>query len=145
VGRYRLYPIDHPDRIWSKIEVAPNGCWLWTGASTIDGYPCVRNNGKTARAHRVIYELLVGQIPEGLTLDHLCNTPRWVNPTHQVPATHRENILRGNAMGARHARKTHCDNGHAFDLLNTRITSRGWRICRACETANHKRRRQAVA
>lgn len=144
MGRYRLYPIDHPDRIWSKIEVATSGCWIWTASGTPDGYGSVRHNGTTARAHRVVYELLVGPIPEGLTLDHLCNTTRCVNPTHQVPATQRENILRGNAMGARHARKTHCDNGHPFDLLNTRISSRGWRVCRACETAKKKRKREAA-
>lgn len=76
-------------------------CWLWTGARTggrkgQPPYGFVRLDAKRRTgAHRFMYELLVGPIPEGLKLDHLCRTPLCVNPDHLEPVTQRENVRRG--------------------------------------------------
>lgn len=87
------------DRAMAKIVVLDNGCWLWTGyvfAST--GYGGIKVAGdKLQLAHRVVYELLRGPIPEGLQIDHLCRERRCVNPTHLEPVTASENLLRGYA------------------------------------------------
>jgi hypothetical protein len=55
-----------------------------------------------------------------------------VNPAHLEPVTGRENTLRGINPAAVHARQTHCKRGHPFDEKNTRVSSRGNRICAAC-------------
>jgi hypothetical protein len=52
------------------------------------------------RAHRFAYELLVGPIPEGLVIDHLCRNRRCVNPAHLEPVTAEENWRRGDAPSA---------------------------------------------
>lgn len=79
---------------------------------------------------------MVGPIPEGLSLDHLCRHPWCVNPAHLDPVEHAENVRRG-ASGikamARAALQTHCKHGHEFTPENTRISAQGSRVCRACQ------------
>lgn len=74
--------------------IDPGDCWLWTGTIRPDGYGQVTVGRKQQRAHRLVYELLVGPIPEGLTLDHLCRNPPCVNPDHLEPVTLKINIER---------------------------------------------------
>lgn len=70
------------------------GCWVWQ-RSTSRGYGYVTRGGRCVPAHRWYYEHLVGPIPEGLELDHLCRNPPCVNPDHLEPVTHAENMRRG--------------------------------------------------
>lgn len=97
------------ERLSAKIKVADDGCWLWSGAPRELGYGQVRiggRRGRTVAAHRLIYELAVGEIPVGLELDHLCRTRHCVNPRHLEAVTHRENVRRGRlgeVTRARHA------------------------------------------
>ncbi len=125
-------------RFWAKVEKT-EGCWLWTGALDSDGYGNVNRSKKSVGAHRYAYELLVGPIPAGMVLDHICRNRRCVNPAHLDPVTNRENILRGEGACARHARKTHCVHGHEFTPENTRIRPNGSRRCVACVAAYNRR------
>lgn len=95
--------------------------------------------GRDMLAHRFAYELLVGPIPTGLTLDHLCRRPACVNPSHLEPVSLRDNILRGEGPVALGARVTHCPQGHPYDLFNTYIDPSGTRRCRTC---HREQRRQ---
>lgn len=74
---------------------AQTGCWIWQ-RTLIHGYGQVRR-GKTHLAHRYIYEQLVGPIPDGMHLDHLCRTPACVNPAHLEPVTPVENARRSSS------------------------------------------------
>jgi hypothetical protein len=137
-----------PARLEEKIE-RTDGCWLWAahkgGHERAYGY--VFWDGKKRRAHRVIYELFVGPIPGGLTIDHLCRNPACVNPAHLEAVTMRENLMRGNTLQAENARKTRCLRGHDLSGTNLRIDHRGARQCRACDTVRTRvwRARQKVA
>jgi hypothetical protein len=129
------------DRLWEKVDKTAT-CWNWT-ASTSSGYGQIRLGPTFLKAHRVSYELLVGPIPDGLTLDHLCRNRRCVNPAHLDPVPIAVNIRRG-LVGSWERAKTHCKNGHPFDEENTRLTlDRGkrHRRCRACGRAPFRRRR----
>lgn len=99
----------------------PNtGCWLWIGH--VDerlGYGRMVIDGKRRVAHRIAYEALVGPIPDGLQLDHLCRVRCCVNPSHLQPVTQQENIRRGQGIPAMNAAKTHCPKGHAYSSENT--------------------------
>lgn len=88
---------DLSSQLSSKISVnADTGCWEWTAGRDSYGYAKVKVRGfRTRKAHRVIYEILVGPIPEGLTLDHLCRIRHCVRPSHLEPVTRRENVMRG--------------------------------------------------
>lgn len=133
------------DRFWSKVDKTET-CWLWT-ASLGDGYGRFRNDGLQDMAHRVAYRLLVGPIPDGLTVDHLCRTRRCVNPAHMELVTSVENVMRGESPHARNARKTHCKHGHPFhgDNLVVLKSPLGARGCRACNREKASRHRERVA
>jgi hypothetical protein len=82
-----------------------DGCWLWTGSRRPDGYGVVHlPRGKQTRAHRLIYEAVVGPIPSGLHLMHTCDNPPCVNPAHLRPGTQRENLADMTAKGRRRSK-----------------------------------------
>lgn len=120
------------DRFHSKFIPEPNsGCWLWTGQIMHRGYGTfavkVNDEWKKVFAHRFSYQTFVGNIPEGLQLDHKCRMRCCVNPDHLEPVTGSENLRRSPLM-ARWAHKTCCPKGHPYDGLDSRKA----RICRRC-------------
>jgi hypothetical protein len=138
-------PSTPEDRFWAKVNKnGPDGfhsqtgenlgpCWLWTASTSGKGYGKMGVGGRKGHqvyAHRFSYELLVGPIPPGLELDHLCRVHHCVRPDHLDPVPHQENALRG----LRGVLTTHCPAGHAYSPENTYVNG-GKRFCRACQRA----------
>jgi|SRR5882724_3009403 len=122
-----------PVSFWNKVAVGePEGCWYWVGSMASEGYGRFKMSGKEFFAHRVSYELVNGYIPVGLHLDHLCRNRACVNPIHLEAVTDRVNILRGEGVAAKNARKLTCPLGHAYEASKSRPT---WRRCRICWNA----------
>lgn len=121
------------ERFWPKVFKTP-GCWLWLGCVNSNGYGAFAAVRRQIPAHRYAYEVKVGPIPEGMTLDHLCRIRRCVNPDHLDVVTRGENTLRGDTITARNIAKVRCLRGHALEGANVyRPPSRPTkRICRAC-------------
>ena len=130
-----------PERIARKITRNPEtGCWEWVACVTSTGYGRVWNGRQADWAHRVVYELTRGPVPDGLVLDHLCRVRRCVNPEHLEPVTDRTNTIRGDAPDAtreRHRRKAFCKRGHPLFGENVYRHPSGRRVCRRCH-ALHK-------
>lgn len=129
-----------PERIERKIVLDDSGCWEWTAyVDPRTGYGHSNLNGRISTAHRIVYELLVGPIPEGLVLDHLCRNRGCVNPAHLEPVTDKENLLRGEGPTAKKAAQVTCIKGHPFNEANTAIKKiNGTRICCQCrKEQNH--------
>lgn len=126
------------ERFWEKVN-RTESCWLWTGSQHPLGYGRI-GVGRTIRlAHRVSYELLVGPIPDGLELDHLCRTPACVRPDHLEPVTHAENMRRGYGASGRNYRARACKSGHPWTPENTHYRKgSGSRYCRACARLNNR-------
>jgi hypothetical protein len=119
------------------------GCWEWTGVIGGGGYG---KAGDETGAHRVAYEWMVGPIPEGLELDHLCRNPRCVNPHHLEPVCHPENVRRAREYGPNRFRE-YCRRGHdqtsrGATYLKKRAGGRENRVCRECVTEQKRRVRQ---
>lgn len=135
-------------RFWPKVDMlgpVPTGrpdlgrCWTWTANVTGDGYGLfylgrIDGADHNIRPHRFAYQILVGTIPEGLELDHLCKNTVCVNPSHLEPVTGAENKRRGDSFSGINGRKTHCLRGHELTEANVRINTNGRRVCRACQT-----------
>lgn len=122
-------------RFWSKVDKdGPQGCWIWTAGLHPGGYGNFWLDGKTVNAHRFIWELANGPVPDGLHLDHICRNRACVRPDHIEPVTMATNILRGVSPAALNARKTHCLRGHAFteDNIYRRKDRPNDRTCREC-------------
>lgn len=136
-------------------------CWVWTGCISEQGYGRVHKG----KAHRRIYEVLVGAIPAGMSLDHECHNRdescpggptcmhrRCVNPAHLIPRPRGENALRSSRSTASlHAAKTHCPKRHAYTPENTMESTwngRSTRRCRQCSRdsnrAAYSRRKEAA-
>lgn len=115
-----------------KVELRPDGCWLWTGKLTSKGYAqfCITTEKRRyirAAAYSFEYynrELLPGEVP-----DHLCRNRWCVNPDCLEAVTDRENVARGESFTAKNARKTRCPRGHKYD----KKTTKNRRYCSVCK------------
>ncbi len=128
-----------PPNMRAKITVTPAGCWQWTGARSSSGYGQVGISGVSKSTHRVAYELLVGAIPDGLQIDHLCRNKTCCNPVHLEPVTNRENNLRRPGV-----HKLHCVHGHEMTPENTIIKNFRGSVRRNCRTCANSQRRKAA-
>lgn len=93
-----MTPSALPVRMEHHIEqITESGCWIWTPSTSYEGYAMAYWNGTTWPAHRAVYTILVGPIPDGQVIDHLCRVRCCVNPYHLEAITHAENLRRGHA------------------------------------------------
>ena len=117
--------------------VQEDGCWEWTGAIKGNGYGNVwsASTGRVMPAHRFVYELERGPIPEGLDLDHLCRNRRCVRPDHLEPVTRSVNIRRGAQCSG-----PSCKHGHVRSPENTSLAKNGSRSCLVCRRIRDRQR-----
>ncbi len=130
-------PVDA--RFFSTVRMT-SACWLWLAHAKNSGYGEFFVDSARPRelAHRYSYERLIGPIPDGLVIDHLCRNVRCVRPDHLEAVTSRENTLRGTTPAAVNATKTHCVRGHPFSVENTYVYPSGERRCRTCKRASDR-------
>lgn len=121
------------ERFWRFVEKRPDGCWFWTGSRNAKGYGRINVDGQAVFAYRLAYELFVGPVPAGLTLDHLCQNEPCVNPAHLEAVTQQDNMLR------LHGQRESCRRGHPLDGV-ARSGGRMKRYCRTCRNAAQRAR-----
>lgn len=119
------------ERLMRLVLKTEAGCWEYAATRQGTSYrqiEVVEGGVRVIRyAHRVAYEHLVGPIPPGLQLDHLCRNRMCVNPEHLEPVTAQENKQRAVAL------ITECPKGHPRNESNLRIQPDGRRYCRECK------------
>ena len=123
-------------RVLSRIEVDKKSrCWRVRGR-TLQRRFHVSRDGECLLAHRYIYECLIGPIPAGLVIDHLCGNPGCQNPLHMEPVPHGENTRRGRSNLDRKT-KTNCHRGHPLSGQNLVLeydrAGIAHRRCRTCK------------
>lgn len=125
---------------FSRMHLVGDGCFDWTGSGDGKGYGKISVGGRMLRAHRVSYELFVGPIPDGMTIDHLCRNRGCVKFTHLEAVSLKENVHRGDTVAARNAAKTHCPSGHEYSAEN--MTARSVPNRRECKICMDRQRRE---
>ena len=140
-------PVPLMARLMAKVRRDASGCWIFTGRLNNAGYGRIWSgpSGTVVYSHRAAYKLLVGVIPEGLELDHLCQNPACCNPVHLEPVTHKTNTLRSGAPMAHNASKVTCSRGHALDDANAHLATNGRRRCRTCDRENARKYREKAS
>lgn len=78
------------ERFWAKVRKTES-CWVWTGSNNGKGYGRLYYEGRMQYAYRLSYSWFVGEIGEGLEIDHKCHNRSCVRPDHLRPVTHRQN------------------------------------------------------
>jgi hypothetical protein len=124
-------------RFFKKVDIesnGPDGCWDWLGTPTNDGYGQIRIHRKTIRAHRFSYEYFCRmEIPKGMMMDHICRNRLCVRPDHLRLATSRQNALENSTgKSALNSQKTHCKNGHPYDISNILFCKTRYGTARRC-------------
>jgi hypothetical protein len=132
-----------PERIWRNVTVQPNGCWTYARIHEATGYGYTWWQGQTMHVHKAAYLALVGPIPDGWQVDHVCHSRAvatcpggrtcphrpCMNPADLEAVTRKINLLRSNSPSGRNSRKSTCPVGHVYDQTNRE----GKRKCSQCE------------
>lgn len=135
-------------RLLNRSQPQDNGCRIWLGATNGKaGYGKMFDGIRSEYVHRIAYRVFIGEIPKGLTIDHVlergCTSRKCIEPTHLEAVTITEN----------HARRplpTHCKNGHEYNEKNTYwqtrrdIDTRQTISCRVCHANRERTRRQRI-
>lgn len=139
---------DDLTRLLAKITTAetPDGCWLWRGYVDAAGYGQSTFGGVRMPAHQAVFRAYGGALSVGLEIDHVCRNRTCVNPLHLEAVTREENLRRSPIqVSTIHANKTHCDHGHPFDVINTRVRMQRGRPTRQCIECSRARSRATYA
>ncbi len=113
-------------------------CWEWNGSKNEKGYGKMTFRGRQFKVHRFAYSVLVGQIPDGLEIDHKCRRRACCNPDHLEAVTRLENVRRSSGT-----HKSHCANGHEMNSETIAVNkTTGWRFCKICLVIRRERKRK---
>jgi hypothetical protein len=135
-------------------------CWLWTGATSGNGYGSIRIKNVGYSTHAVAFFLEYGRFIEmPLETRHQCDVRACVRPSHLLEGTRSENARdcrdRGRDKSRReansrrrgklspHGAKTRCPYGHEYAPGNLYFNKNGGRACRTCALQRAKAQKAA--
>lgn len=140
------------ERIFSLLDVGD--CWEYTLKLDRDGYARATVGSsrdgslRSALVHRFVWEHLVGPIPAGLQMDHLCRNRKCCNPDHLEPVTPLVNKRRS-PINPANWKAVACNAGHIYEpgsyAVRKSRTGTDIRSCKKCSHERYLRRKEAAA
>jgi hypothetical protein len=135
------------ERFWARIEKQED-CWIWRGHLNSQGYGqfhCRVAGRSGYLAHRLMYRLVHGEVPDGLYVLHRCDVRLCVNPDHLFVGSAADNLRDMVAKGRQSGPRSHCNQGHEFTPENTYSSPSNprQRTCRICSNARDRAYRAA--
>lgn len=130
------------ETLYSNTKLKDNGCRIWKGSTTSNGYPNVKHNGRTIRVNRLVLHLFTGfDLNSKLESCHKCNNKLCIWQEHLYSGTHSDNMQDANKNGKRYPARiqTHCKRKHLLAGSNIR-TYNGERFCITCEKIRRENR-----
>ncbi len=123
-----------------------NECLVWVGYRNEAGYGRVNVGGSNYLVHRLSWVAHHGRdVPEELTIDHLCRVHACVSPAHLEAVTQQINVHRGTAPAAINLTVTHCPEGHPLEEGNLVLSALPrHRKCLLCHRETARRQREAI-
>ncbi len=108
--------LDYTDKV--------DGCWLWKGSRTFDGYGRWNISGnKNGKLHRHVYS---GKHPEeditNKVIRHTCDNPLCINPEHLVSGSVKDNVRDMDLRNRRGHSKLTFDQVRAIRLIGKTLT-----------------------
>jgi hypothetical protein len=117
---------------------ATTECLLWPKYNPLRRYVSIRFRGGNWAAHRVVWTLVYGEIPEGQQVLHTCDNVWCIAPDHLFLGTHEDNMIdkaqKGRAPAPPSAFKTQCKHGH--ELTGRQYSSKHDKYYRYCEVCH---------
>jgi hypothetical protein len=128
------------ERVMRGLDLGDDRCWIWTGYTNLDGYGELGSypEGTTCITHRIVYEALVGPIPEGSELHHECDEMLCCNPAHLKVMTKADH-----ASHTRRPDQTKCLSGKHDWKPENLMRRGGYLTCRLCNRERDKAYRKA--
>lgn len=151
----RVTDLQYFERYKARCTVTAAGCWVMRGCQTQSkgmhkgspGYVQISYRGARWMAHRIMFTIAHGPIPNGNVVAHNCDNPPCCNPAHLFTCTESENIQDASAKKRHYnGKQTHCRHGHEFTPQNTYLSpavdkerpGMFRRRCKACVDAGHR-------
>jgi len=138
---------DDIERFWSKVDKT-DYCWIWKSGVFKTGYGEFSLNNKPFLAHRISYQILVGDIPKAKELHHICNNRLCVNINHLQVVTRQEHVSKTDHSnnGDNSRVKTHCPKGHPLSSDNLRKYALriGKRSCKTCFNEQNRKYQESI-
>jgi hypothetical protein len=138
------------DRLMEKVFIPEDQseCWIFMGCRSSQGYGSIKVGRRSEKAHRVAYQLFVGELPPATdpaaNVLHACGNGHLgcVNPKHLYLGDKSRNAQDMIKMGRSwQLNRKACPYGHPYDSVNTHIRQNGARQCRSCERERMRVRR----
>jgi hypothetical protein len=141
----KLASLSGYDRKWadhamSRSTVDANGCWLWNGFLTRNGYAGTSYRSKNIRLHRQSFVVFKGPVPSGHDVCHTCDVRRCWNPDHTFSGPRQANHDDMWKKGRAWQQKDTCAHGHPWSenalyrVGTNKSTGKSgvWRHCKEC-------------
>ena len=125
-------------RFWRKVDKSGD-CWLWLPPPGNHGYGQMGAAGTVMLAHRISYLLHHTEIPDGLTIDHLCHVKTCVRPDHLEAVTSSDNVKRAHRDGLYSYDPECCPHGHPRTPEVWRAKKSGASYCIECQRGHNRR------